>query len=161
MRGMLVYTNSFSLSPSLSLPSIGFPNRGDILVRPKLHNINPHNVTHSLISQNPREQMFIVQISLLIVTFLYLYITEFVINANHQRNQPTPLHCAMCYMWSVAFLFLFFLCHLSECWCMRPPHCPRRPRGVDHTSVGDGRTDSIVLTSPLCYSIISHDTLIL
>ena len=24
------------------------------------------------------------------------YITNFVINANHQRSQPTPSHCAMC-----------------------------------------------------------------
>ena len=28
---------------------------------------------------------------------IYLpYITKFVINANYQRSQPTPLHCAMC-----------------------------------------------------------------
>ena len=39
--------------------------------------------------------MSVVQISLLIVTFLS-YMTEFVINANHQRIQPTPSHCAMC-----------------------------------------------------------------
>ena len=31
-----------------------------------------HNVTHSLMSQNPREPMFVVQLSLLIVTFLSL-----------------------------------------------------------------------------------------
>ena len=36
----------------------------------KLRNINPHNTTHSLISRNPRERMFVVQFSLLIVTFL-------------------------------------------------------------------------------------------
>jgi hypothetical protein len=42
------------------------------MVHPKLHNINIHNVTHSLISRNPREHMFVVQISLLIVTFLSL-----------------------------------------------------------------------------------------
>ena len=38
-------------------------------IHPKLCNINLHNVTHSLISQNPRDRMFIVQFSLLIVTF--------------------------------------------------------------------------------------------
>ena len=41
-------------------------------VHPKLHNINPYNVTHSLIFQNSRERMFIVQILLLIVAFLSL-----------------------------------------------------------------------------------------
>ena len=38
----------------------------------KLRSINLHNITHSLISRNPREQMFVVQISLLFVTFLSL-----------------------------------------------------------------------------------------
>ena len=38
-------------------------------VHPNLYNINPHNVTHSLISWNPRNRMIVVQISLLIVTF--------------------------------------------------------------------------------------------
>ena len=43
-----------------------------VLAHPKLRNINPHNITHSLISQDPRERMFVVRISLLIVTFLSL-----------------------------------------------------------------------------------------
>ena len=42
------------------------------MIHPKLRNINPHNVTDFLISRNPREQLFIVQISLLIITFLSL-----------------------------------------------------------------------------------------
>ena len=41
-------------------------------LHPKLRNINFHNVTQSLISQNPREHMFVVQISLLIFTILSL-----------------------------------------------------------------------------------------
>ena len=38
----------------------------------KLRDINLHNVTHSLISRNPREHMSVVQISLFIVTLLSL-----------------------------------------------------------------------------------------
>ena len=38
----------------------------------KFHNINLHSVTHSLTSQNSREQMFLGQSSLLIVTCLSL-----------------------------------------------------------------------------------------
>jgi hypothetical protein len=51
-----------------------FNGKANLLMwlHPKLHNINLHNVTHSLISRNLREQMFVVQISLLIVTFLFL-----------------------------------------------------------------------------------------
>jgi hypothetical protein len=43
------------------------------------------------------------------------YIMTFVINANHQRSQPTPSHCVMCQHVDVTLLFLllfFFLCHL-------------------------------------------------
>ena len=66
------------------------------MLHPKLCTINPHNITRSLISRNPRERMLVVQISLLIVIFLCLISRIFVINANHQRSQPTPSHCAMC-----------------------------------------------------------------
>ena len=41
-------------------------------IHPKLHKINLHNVPHSLISQNPRVLNFSIQISFLIVTYLYL-----------------------------------------------------------------------------------------
>jgi hypothetical protein len=44
-----------------------------VLLHLKLRNINLHNVTHSLISWNPREHMFVVQISFLTVTFFFLY----------------------------------------------------------------------------------------
>ena len=49
-----------------------------------------------LISQYPRERLFLVQISLFIVTFLSLVSQVFAISVNHQRSQPTPLHCTTC-----------------------------------------------------------------
>ena len=53
------------------------------VLHPKLHNINIRNATYSLISKNPRERMFLVQISLLIVKFLSLNSWVSSIDANH------------------------------------------------------------------------------
>ena len=81
-------------------------------------NINIHINTHSLITRNPRERMFVVQISLLIVMFLSLIPQFFVTNANHQRSQPTTLHCTMwrygeCHL--LIFIPLFFY---ATCWML-------------------------------------------
>ena len=82
-------------------------------VHPKLHNINLHNVTHYLISWNPRECMFIVRISLLIVTFLSLISQNLSLVQTTKEANPHPCIAPWVNMWSVTFLFFFFFfCHL-------------------------------------------------
>ena len=135
---------------------IGVQSRKLVELHPKLHNRNLHNITHSLISGNPREPMFVVQISILIVTFLSFKSRIFVINANHQRSQPTPSHCTMCQYVECHLLNLLLLLLLmprNECWCMHMPHHLERSSGVDHTNGGEKRMNS--------NSKLSHATLIL
>jgi hypothetical protein len=76
-------------------------------------NIDPHNVTHSLMSRNPRERMFVVQISLLIVKFVSL-ISQNLLSMQITWEVNSHLRIAPCVKrWSVTFLFFFFfLCHL-------------------------------------------------
>jgi hypothetical protein len=80
--------------------------------------------------------MFVVPISLLIVTLPY--ITKFVINATTKEVNPHP-HIAPCVnIWSVFFFFFYHLLNVGACvrhitW--------EGPSGVDHTSVGDRRTN--------------------
>jgi hypothetical protein len=57
----------------------------------------------------------------------------------------------------VVLVLLLLLLTLVRCWCMHLPHRLGRPSGVDHPSVGDGKTLS---NCPLCHSIMSHATLI-
>jgi hypothetical protein len=87
-------------------------------LHPELCNINFHNVTHSLVSWNTRKRTFIVQISLLIVTISFPYITKFVINANYWRSQPTPSHCVTCqHVECHLFIFIILLLY-AACWML-------------------------------------------
>ena len=116
--------------------------------------MNPPNVTHSLISRNPRERMFVGQISLLIVTFSPLISHKLLLMQTTQEVNPHP-RIAPCHvnMWSVTFLFLFFfffLCHLLNVGaCVR--HIIREGQ-VEWATLAKvaGEQFQIVLTSPLC-----------
>ena len=78
------------------------------MVHPKLHNINSQNVTRSLISQNPREWMLVVQISLLIVTFLSLISQNLSLMQATKEVNPRPRIAPCVNMWSVTFFFFLF-----------------------------------------------------
>jgi hypothetical protein len=99
-----------------------------LTLHPKLRDINLHNVTHSLISPNPRERIFIVQISLHIFIFLSLISRNLSITQTTKEVNPRPHIAPRVNMWSVAFLLLFlffiFFCHLlnvGACVCHIAP----------------------------------------
>jgi hypothetical protein len=119
-----------------------------IYVHPKLR--NPHNVTHSLISQNLKERIFVVQISLRIVIFLSLISQNMFLIYTTKEVNSHP-HISSCVnLWIVTFLF-FFLWHLlnvGACIC----HIIRE---------GQVKGTTPLKCCTLCYSIVSHATLIL
>ena len=123
-------------------------------VHPKICNSNLHNVTHCLISPNPREWMFIVQISLLIVTFLSL-VSRFFLSLMQTIKgvDPHPCITPCVNMWSVAFFFFFFfLCHLlnvDTCICH-----------ISQEGQVKWTTPHHLVCCTLRYSIVSHATLI-
>ena len=132
-------------------------NIGMHLIQPKLHNINPHNINHSLISQNPREWMLVAQISLLIVTFLSLISRNLLLMQATKEVNPHPRIAPCLNTWSchliLILLFLLLLMSLVKFGCMCMPHRPRRPSRVDHTNGGKRRMFSSF--------VVSHATLIL
>ena len=121
-----------------------------LFIHLKLRNINPYSITHSLISQNPRERMFVVRISLRIVTFLSLISRIFALLQATKDVNPHPRIAFMC---PCVECLLLLLTPLVQCWCMHMSHCPGRPSGVNHTNGGERRLNS--------NSILSHATLIL
>ena len=81
-------------------------------------NTNHHNITRSIISQNPRERMFVVQISLFIVTFLSLTSRTLSLMQKPPKKSTPYTHIAPCVnMWSVTFFFLCDLLNVGACIC--------------------------------------------
>ena len=64
-------------------------------IHPKLYSVNPHNITQSLISQNPRERMFVVHSPFLIVTFVSLISWILSLMQATKEVHPHP-HIAPC-----------------------------------------------------------------
>ena len=111
--------------------------------------------------------MFVVQVSLLIVTCHSLISQDLSLMPTTKEVNPHPCIAPCINMWSITFLFLFFLffsCHLLNvvaCIC----HITREGQVKWHTSVGDGRTNSnsshisfVLLHNVTCYtkSIVSR-----
>ena len=119
-RISLIYLTRHVLHIMLKLCLSSSTNEHTYMVlHPKLCNINPHNVTHSLMSPNPMEWVFVVQISLLIVTFLSFISQNLSLMQTTQEANPHP-HIGQCAnMWSVTFFFFFFHHLLNVGACVR------------------------------------------
>ena len=92
-------------------------NRLYLETHPKLHSIKPPYCSQSLISQNPREHMFLVQISLLIVTFLPLTSRALPLMQTTKEVDSHPHIVPYVNMWSV----FFYVCRSFNSRCMDPP----------------------------------------
>ena len=77
----------------------------------------PCNITHSLVSRNPWERMFVFQIALLIVTFLSLISRILSLIQATKEVNPHPRIAPCVNMWSVTFFFLCHLLNVGECVC--------------------------------------------
>jgi hypothetical protein len=79
--------------------------------------------------------MFVVQISLLIVTFLSLISQNLSLMQTTKEVNSHPRIAPCVNMWSATFLFLFFFfMPFVECWCMHMPYRPVKPNEMDHTT---------------------------
>ena len=106
---------------------IGPPPPVVAILHTKFRKINLHNITHSVISSNPRGWTFVVQISLLTVTFLSLISWLLSLMQATKEVNPHPRIAPSVNMWSVTFLFFFFSCNvLNVGACVR--HSPGKAK---------------------------------
>ena len=77
---------------------------------PNLHDITLLNVTPSLISWNPREQMFSMHISLLVVTFTSHIIMDLDTKAIHQSQTS---HCHYCNV-TLCYSIMLHVCYIDS-----------------------------------------------
>ena len=88
------------------MASKNLPQGIKVVLHLKLRNINLHNVTHFLISRNLGERMFIVQISLFIVTFLS-FIISYILSLMQTTKEFNPhLRIASCAQYVECLLLL-------------------------------------------------------
>ena len=86
--------------------------------------------------------MFIVQISLLIVTIFSLISQIMSLMQSTKEVNPHPCIAPCQYMEChllivVVVVVVLMLLPPVECWCMHMSHRPERPSGVDHTNEGE------------------------
>jgi hypothetical protein len=123
-------------------------------LHPELHNFNPHNVPHSLISWNPRERMFVVKISLLIFTFLSLMSQILSLMQTIKEGNPHPRIAPCVNMWSVAFFFFFFF---FFCWCCCLCHLLNVGACICHISSGKTKWSGPHHTITMLHFVLFHN----
>ena len=84
---------------------------------PKLRNINLHNITRSLISWNARKWMSVVQISLLIVTFLSLISRILSSMQTIKEVNPHPSITPVCGVWT-SYSYPSSCYYYATCWML-------------------------------------------
>ena len=125
-----------------SIPKDGPQHQERRVIHPKLCNINARNVTHSLIFQNPRDLMFVVQISLLIVTFLSLILQNLSLMQTIKEASPHR-HVSICgvspsYSYSYSY---------ATCWMLVHAHV---------TSPGKAKWNGSHHTIKMLYFVLFH-----
>ena len=119
-----------------------------INVHSELRDINFHNITPSW---SPREGMFIVHISLFIVTFLSFVSRILSLMQVTKELNPYRWICATCKYVECHLLLLLLPMPLVECWRMHMPRRPGRSIGVKHTNGGERKVNA-KFHSVTCYT---------
>ena len=118
----------------------------------ELHNNNFHNDTHSPISQNPREGMFVVKSHSLLSHFSPLYHKYCHYYKPPKKVNPHPRIAPCVNMWSFFFFFFFWhLLNVGACICHITQEGQLDWNGL---MVVTEEQNQIVLTSPLSFRML-------